>query len=171
MTHGHVLKTILVLTLLLLFLFLAYAGCGSASGESYLREVGDLYRKATENMREAADALEEAGEDGGDARRAAAESLQEASEAWMETGHGLSRIRVPAGWEEFHSRLLELCASGEELCRRLAETISEEKGYASGEDGTSPAEGEGEAEMPAEGEHLEKEAPRATDEAESGEGH
>lgn len=172
MTGRRALSAILILNLLLFFL--ASGGCGSASDESYLREVGDLHRKAAENMREAVDFLGEAGGEEEHARRAAAESLQEASKSWKETGNDLSRVRVPAGREDFHYRLLELCASGEEFCRRLAETISGEEEHASHEEGASPAWEGGEAgeqagtEQP--GEEAE-EVSHSTDETDGGGGH
>jgi len=145
--------------LCLLLLSVSSTACGSASQESYLQEVGELYRKAAEGMHEAIHSLEEAPEEK-ERLHAAVVSLEEASEAWRKTGHDLSLVRVPAGMEEFHSRLMELCVSGEELCRLLEESISSgggEENAVHGQEGIPHPEEAGEEGTPGEGSHSDEE--------------
>ncbi|MBC7229483.1 MAG: hypothetical protein H5T74_03705 [Actinobacteria bacterium] len=127
------------------------AGCGSAPLDDYQRRVGEINRTSAELLAEAAHLAEEGGlpahEDAGEGAPSPEELVEELRAAALE----LSRVKVPAGMEDFHADLLALYAGTSSALEGLLssrEHGAEEEGSVHGGEPSPDEEsshGEGEA--------------------------
>lgn len=147
MARMGVTALVFILCAALPLLLFPAAGCGSASEESYERDISALSERFSVRLEEAVEALAEEHHAVEGERAAAAWSRM--ADLLEEFGWELSRVKVPAGLEELHSSLLMILRSISGTCRE-AEALLPTSG-AHGEEGTSAHEEEGGAEHAGEG--------------------
>ncbi len=153
------------------------AGCGSAPLGDYQRRVGEINRTSAELLAEAAHLAEDGGlpahEDAGVGAPSPEELVEELRAAALE----LSRVKVPAGMEDFHADLLALYAGTSSALEGLLSSrdhgVAEEGSVHGGGDSGHGAEEEdahgGESSPSEESSHGEEEA-REEEESTAGHG-
>ncbi|MBC7247834.1 MAG: hypothetical protein H5T73_08650 [Actinobacteria bacterium] len=127
------------------------AGCGSASDDSYEREIHELSERLSGKLQDVVAGI--AREDHAEEGERAAEAWSQMADLLEEGARELSHVRVPAGREELQSSLLELLRNLSGACREAADALlpasgehGEEAASAHGEESDGENAGEGAAE-------------------------